>query len=160
MWKLIDCKTKAEVKNGDTVVTFRGDEGVLEGWSAPHKPSSTGRIHVRFKSDGQSYTQEFYPTVCNLKIVEDKGYADIKVGDVVKSYDFPDKKDCYIIGQVVHIGPVDGLEPDLDRYHIRLIGRVWGAEVALEGGDYCYPPVNGSPTLMGQITKGVVPFWG
>ncbi len=89
----------------------------------------------------------------------------INVGDRVRSYDFPDlpgmKTTCYVEGIVEAIGPV----PDIggcDRYTIRIERRIWQRkedEKWKEGREFptgrCYPPVNGIPTSLGGITRGV-----
>ena len=46
-----------------TLKTFRGDSVRVIGFTAPHKPSSTGRVHT---SDGMSY----YPSVVVCRIGE------------------------------------------------------------------------------------------
>lgn len=68
MARLINETTGQEVKEGDTVTTFRGEKGILSGFREPHKPSSTGRVYVEF--EGQSYTSEFFPSVIDCKIVD------------------------------------------------------------------------------------------
>ena len=56
----------SEVKVGQRVLTFRGELVVVTGWSAPHKPSSEGRVYVTY-ADGMS--REFFPSVVDCKIV-------------------------------------------------------------------------------------------
>ena len=56
-------------KNGDIcelgqlVECFRGESWTLEGGTPPHKPASTGRVHVR---QGEC-SREFFPGVFNLE---------------------------------------------------------------------------------------------
>jgi len=89
----------------------------------------------------------------------------IQVGDRVRSYDFPDlpgmKTTCYAEGIVEAIGPVPGVG-GCDRYTIRIERRIWQRkedEKWKDGREFptgrCYPPVNGIPTSLGGITKGV-----
>ncbi len=47
---------------GEKVKSFRGESWTLEGGTPPHKPASTGRVHVR--QGGCS--REFFPGVFNL----------------------------------------------------------------------------------------------
>jgi hypothetical protein len=44
MWKLINEKDGSEVKIGDKVVSFRGEETIVMHKHPPHKPSSSGHI--------------------------------------------------------------------------------------------------------------------
>lgn len=46
---------------GMKVITFDGEEGKLDFWGPPHKPSSTGRVYVTL--DGCSSQSEFFPSV-------------------------------------------------------------------------------------------------
>lgn len=82
--------------------------------------------------------------------------TDIKVGDLVRSYDFEVREvegpnACYVEG-IVEGFVTDGCR----RYEIRVTRTVWcGAEVDF-GRDRFYPPVNGTPTSLGRVTDGVV----
>lgn len=46
---------------GMKVITSRGEEGKLDFWRSPHKPSSTGRVYITL--DGCSSQSEFFPSV-------------------------------------------------------------------------------------------------
>lgn len=61
-WLLIDEVTQRSVKIADVRKDFRGETGRVHGGRAPHKPSSTGRVHV----DGR----EYYPSVFGLKWIK------------------------------------------------------------------------------------------
>lgn len=77
----------------------------------------------------------------------------IGVGDLVRSYDLDGIDDCYIEGTVVSIEHMDGC----DRYRIAINARVlggFGDELPREAS-FVFPPVNGTPTSMGGITRGV-----
>ena len=89
----------------------------------------------------------------------------IKVGDHVRSYDFPDldgmKTTCYIEGLVEAIGPVPEVG-GCDRYIIRITRRVWKNQEDdgwKQGKEfptgYAYPPVNGTNSWLGGVTGGV-----
>jgi hypothetical protein len=65
--KLIKETTGQELKIGDTVKTFDGEEAVLKGFREPHKPSSTGRVYVRLSE--RSFDEEFFPSVIGAKFV-------------------------------------------------------------------------------------------
>jgi hypothetical protein len=89
----------------------------------------------------------------------------INVGDRVRSYDFPDisslKDSCFVEGIVEAVGHVDQIGGP-DRYTIRVERRVWRGqecspeEIALQFlGGRAYPPVNGIPTWLGGVTRGV-----
>ena len=72
MKKLINTLTGEKVIIGEVVKDFRGDEAVIVGFTPPHKPSSSGRVHVRpieSRADEMS-TREYYPSVFNLKFLE------------------------------------------------------------------------------------------
>lgn len=83
----------------------------------------------------------------------------IKVGDRVKSYDFPDTTPerlelCYKIGTVEAIEPVDSC----DRYKIKVEKTIFRGEEDKEIYiDYVYPPVNGTVHgWSGKIYNGVI----
>ena len=78
--------------------------------------------------------------------------TDLKAGDRVRSYDFAGNFTCYAEGVIEAITePIEGCP----RYRIRVDKRLFnGQEVAAEGP--VYPPVNGTPTLMGKLTNLVV----
>ena len=76
----------------------------------------------------------------------------IKIGDRVKSYDFPDSpqaEGCYVIGTVVALPVMDGCT----RYKIAVEKRVFNFFPS-EGKDFVYPPVNGTQSW-GCPTFGV-----
>ena len=52
---------------GQRLTTFRGEEVRVTGGSAPHKPSSTGRVRVTI-DDGET---EFFPGVIKTRWIED-----------------------------------------------------------------------------------------
>jgi hypothetical protein len=54
-------KTGAAVLVGD-VVHLRGKPFIVTGWAEPHKPASTGRIHVRAMSERGNFA-EYFPGV-------------------------------------------------------------------------------------------------
>lgn len=54
---------------GMPVATNRGEIGILTGWREPHKPSSSGRVHVQL--EGNSYQSEFFPGVIGGKFVKE-----------------------------------------------------------------------------------------
>lgn len=58
---LINEETGNQVLKGDTVKDFRGDSAIVESYTPPHKPSSTGRV---ITNEG-----EYFPSVYGLKIV-------------------------------------------------------------------------------------------
>src|SRR5688572_9278816 len=80
----------------------------------------------------------------------------IKVGALVKSFDFPGRKDCYIVGSVVGFKNIEGCP----RYEIICSGEVWEGkelegEAASRVGMKFYPPLNGVPKSMGGSCNGV-----
>ena len=85
----------------------------------------------------------------------------INVGDRVRTYDFPNngvdgglffRSDCYMRGVVLGFEFVEGCM----RYRIGIDSRVFAGKTAASSGVEIVPPVNGSPTLMGNTTDGVV----
>lgn len=66
--KLINQKTKNAVKVGEMVTSFRGETAIVTGWREPHKPSSTGRVHVQERGYGS--VMEFFPSVYGLIFVD------------------------------------------------------------------------------------------
>ena len=89
---------------------------------------------------------------------------EIRVGDHVRAYDFPDvpgmKTTCYVEGVVEAIGRIPEA-PDCDRYTIRITRRVWkgqedeGWQTKEFPTGRAYPPVNGIPSWLGGATNGV-----
>ena len=77
----------------------------------------------------------------------------INVGDMVRSYDFDRRKDCYIEGEVVGIREQWGAM----RYQIRAHRRIFAGNKAPCEMFY-YPPVNGLVCAMNHSgkTNGVV----
>ena len=55
-----------EVKEGQRMLTFRGEEVEVVGWRAPHKPSSFGRVMIK---DVDGNVREVFPSVIGCKIV-------------------------------------------------------------------------------------------
>ena len=85
----------------------------------------------------------------------------IKVGNRVRSFDFSDRpggrdvtgeRACYIEGTVVGFESLEGCE----RYviHVKRDG-FRGEEKTHRVGSKRYPPVNGTPTLFGDVTDCV-----
>ena len=84
----------------------------------------------------------------------------IEMGDKVRSYDFPGRRDCYVEGRVEAITNKfpGGGDAGCLRY------RILVEKVVIEGGvrekdfligDYVFPPVNGTPNMFGQPSVGV-----
>ena len=64
--------------------------------------------------------------------------AGIRIGSIVRSYDFMHTNDSYILGEVVDIGPVEGSKGH-DAIHIKGIAQVMeGREMRL-GSQMYYP---------------------
>lgn len=61
--------TNKPVQIGDVTETFRGESVVVLGIVKPHKPSSTGRVYVKFV-DTTGSGQEFFPSVINAKWID------------------------------------------------------------------------------------------
>jgi hypothetical protein len=96
----------------------------------------------------------------------------IHVGDRVRSFDFQraETRDvngpeaCYVEGVVQGIG-CQFTEPgdsetvtfnDCGRYQIRVERFVLAGKETASRPRYVYPPVNGTPTMLGEVTDGVV----
>ena len=86
--------------------------------------------------------------------------TEIKIGDKVRSYDFPDRKHndgdyaCFCDGEVVEIRKVEGCY----RYVIKVSRSVFAGKVRPNDGiDTVMPPVNGVPIFgSDRVTNGVV----
>lgn len=63
--KLYDKATGLEVRAGDTVTTFRGDAVKLTGYAT----DGHNRVYVKA---GSAQTREFFPSVINCELREDK----------------------------------------------------------------------------------------
>jgi len=88
------------------------------------------------------------------------GLIPIEVNDIVRSYDFEFREDCYAEGIVTEIGKeLEGCP----RYSIKVFKRVFeGKELPEDkwlsdepGGDMVFPPVNGTPHIFGGFTNFV-----
>lgn len=66
MSRLVNEETNEEIKAGQTVKTFRGEEVIILRFSDPHKPSSSGRVTVMDKG---GLIRDFFPSVVGAKIV-------------------------------------------------------------------------------------------
>ena len=82
----------------------------------------------------------------------------IKVGDRVRSFDFPRRRDvegelaCFVEGTVVGFEKHEGCK----RYKLQVRTRVFGGKPLADNGDgFVYPPVNGTPTPFGDKTDYV-----
>ena len=82
----------------------------------------------------------------------------IKVGDKVRSYDFPHSREYWYEGVVEGFQEIEGC----DRYKIRIEKQfVEGKEVEVnayllgDDGLYIYPPINGTRRALGGICNGV-----
>lgn len=51
-----------QVTPGMRVTTSNGEKGTIESFSAPHKPSSTGRVYVHIHGESK-YAREYFPNV-------------------------------------------------------------------------------------------------
>lgn len=63
---LVNNSSYDHVAIGDFVMTRNGEVAKVLGWSAPHKPSSTGRIYVEW-ADGSK--NEYFPGVFDTTFV-------------------------------------------------------------------------------------------
>lgn len=63
---VLDDDSCTPVLKGEVHGTSRGEEVIVTGGRSPHKPSSTGKIWVKYK-DG--YTLEYYPSVIGARWV-------------------------------------------------------------------------------------------
>jgi hypothetical protein len=129
------------------------DEGVSASLYLPYPKAKDGTPPITFDA-GDLHVHEG---------------SSVKVGDRVRSFDFASRSvegedACYVEGVVEAIGREFAGGPafaDCARYQIRVRRRVFageeltGEEPSLVGG-YVYPPVNGTPTTLGEITDGVV----
>jgi hypothetical protein len=70
MLKLINKATGEEVKVGDVVTDFRGEQAKVTGWVRPYHAGSTGRIYVQRGLHDQGY----YPSVYDCEWQDEKGY--------------------------------------------------------------------------------------
>ena len=59
---LIYEKTQTPVAVGD-IVHLRGRPCVVTGWAEPHKPSSTGRVHIQTMCDRGIFSAQYFPVV-------------------------------------------------------------------------------------------------
>jgi len=64
---LLDSDTGEPVKIGSYYKDRDCAPMKLTGGYAPHKPSSSGKVHVEIEYDGQTHSREFYPSVINAE---------------------------------------------------------------------------------------------
>ena len=74
------------VELGQVVTDFRGDKAIVTGWDEPHKPSSTGRIYVKWDED-QTMSDSYYPSVfeAEWKETKEKTYTREEVLSAIKA---------------------------------------------------------------------------
>lgn len=103
--------------------------------------------------------------------------TEIKTGMLVRSFDFAGtdletggrdlegQRACYVDGTLVAILPVGhhlNPNPSCEAYQIHVERRIFGGEDITNDqpnvGTYVYPPVNGTHSLLGGTTDGVVPI--
>lgn len=77
---------------------------------------------------------------------------DVKAGDWVRSYDFQDRKDCYVEGIVLRVGHFAEFQ-DCAHVEIEATDRVIEGLSYKPTDAFFYPPANGTPTLFGEVTK-------
>ena len=81
----------------------------------------------------------------------------IQVGSKVRSFDFDYCRDltgeraCYVEGKVIGIEPHGGC----DRYVIEVSRAIFGGEERDAWPKKVYPPLNGTPKLMGGVCNAV-----
>ena len=79
---------------------------------------------------------------------------EIKVGDKVRSFDFPHSREYWFEGVVEGFERIEGC----DRYKIKIDRQFReGKEVDIhpQRPPHIFPPVNGTPRLLGGVTNGV-----
>jgi len=87
---------------------------------------------------------------------------EIRVGDTVRSFDFEShdvegSRACYVEGRVTAITEHDdnGNPWGCPRYRIEVTRCVFGGEPRERHAAVVFPPVNGTPTLMGDVCNSV-----
>ena len=79
------------------------------------------------------------------------------IGDRVRSFDFhyerslDGPRSCYMEGQITDLKHIEGCW----RYKIEVMRCVGGGKERDNFPAVIYPPVNGTPTMMGRVTDGV-----
>ena len=74
------------------------------------------------------------------------------VGDAVRSFDFPGRDDCYLDGVITGVVTLDGCP----RYALRVDSAHYADQPDPQPpGPYVYPPVNGTLSWLGGVTRGV-----
>jgi hypothetical protein len=66
--KLVYKATGKEVKIGDVVTTSKGEKCIVTYFRPPHKPSSSGKVTVKF--EGDTFGMEYYVSVIGAEWVE------------------------------------------------------------------------------------------
>jgi len=77
---------------------------------------------------------------------------DVKAGDLVRSYDFEGRTDCYLEGIVRRVGHFAEFQ-DCVHVEIEATNRVMAGREERLHHAFFYPPANGTPTLFGGVTK-------
>lgn len=80
--RLHDATTGTEIRKGDRVRTFRGEDATLIGMREPQHDRSTGRITVLM--DGFEVPCEFYPSVIGAEFL-----AEPEVEALIRATSFP-----------------------------------------------------------------------
>ena len=118
----------------------------------------------------QLYESGDYGMMCTgcapliLNAEELTGDEDIKLGDVVRSYDFclggkVTNDDCYVEGIVEKIEPVEWCGPNCDHYHIKTIRRIFnGKPTTYE--DYYFPVADPNQSAVRRVARWSAEDWG
>ncbi len=71
-YTLINSKTKQRLKQGDDVVTFRGERGILMWLAPPVHAESSGRVGVRLlEKENQDFVYSWFPGVIGAEFKEE-----------------------------------------------------------------------------------------
>jgi hypothetical protein len=131
--------------------------------SVPASPDEFAPLQKELEKIGYTLT-----VVKPMTTVEADTMTEIKAGMIVRSFDFENRDlegehACYIDGTVTAILPVGhhlNPQPSCDAYQIHISRRIFGgkniADNQLNVGVYVYPPVNGTRSILGGVTNGVV----
>lgn len=118
----------------------------------------------------QLYESGDYGMMCTgcasliLNAEELTGDEDIKVGDVVRSYDFclggkVTNDDCYVEGIVEKIEPVEWCGPNCDHYHIKTIRRIFNGKTTTYE-DYYFPVADPNQSAVRRVARWSAEDWG
>lgn len=111
--KLIHKQTGKIVREGDIVTDFRGDKGIVLGWTKPHSPASTGRITVDVKGiEHYCYPEVYFCEWINREDRLEEKEEEEKISVFGIPYETLGSPNKSVASQPTSVGGLQDFKPD------------------------------------------------